>query len=197
MILLIDNYDSFSYNLYQLIGSVEPDILVIRNDAATVDEVASMGAEAIVLSPGPGRPSEAGICEDVVRQLSGTVPILGVCLGHQAICEALGGIIIHAQKLMHGKASMADLNPSCELFKGIPFPSQVGRYHSLEADPDTLPPCLRVTASTATGEVMAVEHVSHPTFGLQFHPESVLTPAGPTIARNFVDIARRFATPRP
>ncbi|MGL5174587.1 MAG: anthranilate synthase component II, partial [Olsenella sp.] len=101
MILLIDNYDSFSYNLYQLIGSVEPDILVIRNDAATVDEVASMGAEAIVLSPGPGRPSEAGICEDVVRQLSGIVPILGVCLGHQAICEALGGTIIHAQKLMH------------------------------------------------------------------------------------------------
>ncbi len=196
MILLIDNYDSFSYNLYQLIGSVEPDVRVVRNDAITVDEVAAMGATAIVLSPGPGRPADAGICEDVVRQLSGSVPILGVCLGHQAICEAFGGEIIHAKALMHGKASMADLNPSCELFEGIAFPSKVGRYHSLEADPDTLPACLRVTASTANGEVMAVEHVEHPTFGLQFHPESVLTPAGPTIARNFVNSARRFQARR-
>lgn len=192
MILLIDNYDSFSYNLYQLIGSVEPDICVVRNDAITVDEVATMGATAIVLSPGPGRPVDAGICEDVVRQLSGSIPILGVCLGHQAICEAFGGRVIHAKRLMHGKASMADLNPSCELFEGIAFPSEVGRYHSLEADPSALPACLRVTASTASGEIMAVEHVEHPTFGLQFHPESVLTPTGPTIARNFVNSARRF-----
>jgi len=196
MILLIDNYDSFSYNLYQLIGSVEPDVRVVRNDAITVDEAATYGADAIVLSPGPGRPTDAGICEDVVRRLSGSIPILGVCLGHQAICEALGGRVIHAKKLMHGKASVADLNPSCRLFEGIAFPSQVGRYHSLEADPDALPTCLRVTASTANGEVMAVEHVEHPTFGLQFHPESVLTPAGPTIARNFVTIARRFQAHR-
>ena len=192
MILLIDNYDSFSYNLYQLLGAEDPDIRVVRSDALTVADVAASGADAVVLSPGPGKPTDAGICEDVVHELSGALPILGVCLGHQAICEAFGATIVHALELMHGKASVADLNPSCELFRDVPFPTTVGRYHSLEVDPATLPDFLRVTATTATGEVMAVAHAEHPTFGLQFHPESVLTPAGPIIARNFVRIAREF-----
>lgn len=191
MILLIDNYDSFSYNLYQLLGAEDPDVRVVRNDAVAVADVAASGADAVVLSPGPGKPSEAGVCEDVVRELSGSVPILGVCLGHQAICEALGGRVVHAARLMHGKSSLARLDPACPLFEGVGSPAQVGRYHSLEADPASLPACLRVTAE-ADGEVMAVQHAEHPTFGLQFHPESVLTPCGPLIARNFVELARRF-----
>lgn len=192
MILLIDNYDSFAYNLYQLIGAVEPDIRVVRNDALTPADVRDLAPEAIVLSPGPGKPADAGICEDVVRELTGVVPILGVCLGHQAICEALGGSICHAVQLMHGKSSLISYDPASPLFAGLKFPLKVGRYHSLEADPATLPACLRVTAEADTGEVMAVEHVDAPTYGLQFHPESVLTPEGPQMLANFIAVARRF-----
>ncbi len=194
MIVLIDNYDSFSYNLYQLIGSLEPDIRVLRNDALSTEELAELAPTGIVLSPGPGRPDEAGICEDVVRKLTGRVPILGVCLGHQAICEALGGTVSYAAQLMHGKSSIVAAEPGARLFSGLPEHFEVARYHSLEAQEASLPPCLRVTARTADAqrEVMAVEHVSAPTFGVQFHPESILTPDGETMARNFIDICAAF-----
>jgi anthranilate synthase component II len=195
MIVLVDNYDSFSYNLYQLLGGIEPDIRVVRNDALTVAELAAMAPAGIVLSPGPGRPADAGICEDVVRELTGKVPILGVCLGHQAICEALGGTVTYAAELMHGKSSMVDVEPDARLFAGLPAQVEVARYHSLEADEKSLPACLRVTARTADDrrEVMAVEHVDAPTFGVQFHPESILTPDGVQMAKNFIKICNEFA----
>ena len=188
MIILIDNYDSFTYNLYQLLGSVRPDVRVIRNDAMGVAELKGLEPDALVLSPGPGRPDEAGVCEAAVLALSGVVPILGVCLGHQAICEALGATIVHAEQITHGKSSLAVLDESSRLFGGIGLTARVGRYHSLEVDPKSLPACLRVSASTEMGEVMAVEHLSHPTFGLQFHPESILTSSGEKIVRNFMSL---------
>lgn len=195
MIVLIDNYDSFSYNLYQLLGAIEPDIRVVRNDALTVAELAALAPAGVVLSPGPGRPADAGICEEAARELTGRVPILGVCLGHQAICEAFGGTVTYAAELMHGKSSMADVEPGARLFAGLPAQVEVARYHSLEADEATLPACLRVTARTADDrrEVMAVEHVEAPTFGVQFHPESILTPEGEAMARNFINICNEFS----
>ena len=195
MIVLVDNYDSFSYNLYQLLGGIEPDIRVVRNDDLTVAELAALAPAGVVLSPGPGRPADAGICEDVARELTGRVPILGVCLGHQAICEAFGGTVTYAAELMHGKSSMADVEPGARLFAGLPAQVEVARYHSLEADEATLPACLRVTARTADDrrEVMAVEHVDSPTFGVQFHPESILTPEGEVMARNFIKICNEFS----
>ncbi len=194
MIVLVDNYDSFSYNLYQLLGAIEPNIRVVRNDDLTVAELAALAPAGIVLSPGPGRPADAGICEDVARELTGRVPILGVCLGHQAICEAFGGTVTYAAELMHGKSSMADVEPGARLFAGLPAQVEVARYHSLEADEKTLPACLRVTARTADNqrEVMAVEHTDAPTFGVQFHPESILTPQGEAMARNFINICAEF-----
>lgn len=189
MILLIDNYDSFSYNLYQLLGSIQPDVRVVRNDALGLDDIARMQPQAIVLSPGPGRPADAGVCEDVVRAFTGKVPLLGVCLGHQAICEALGGTITYAREVMHGKSSLVTLDSTCPLFRGVSSPTQVGRYHSLEADPKTLPACLKVTSQNDEGEIMAVQHGDHPTFGVQFHPESILTPEGAAMARNFLRLA--------
>lgn len=188
MIVLIDNYDSFSYNLYQLVGELNPDIRVIRNDAITVRELAALAPEALILSPGPGRPADAGICEEAVRELSGTLPILGVCLGHQAICEAFGGAIGYAKQLMHGKSSMTRLDPACPLFAGLPAEIQVARYHSLAAEEPSLPACLEVVARTDDGEVMAVQHAEHPTFGLQFHPESILTPDGRALIKNFLRV---------
>ena len=179
MILLIDNYDSFSYNLYQLIGSLEPDIRVIRNDAMTVEEIAALNPAGIILSPGPGRPEDAGVCIKVVRQLGGRFPILGVCLGHQAICEAFGATVTFARELMHGKQSMAELDTATPLFAGLPPQVPVARYHSLAADPDTIPACLQVTARVANGEVMAVQHTTHPIFGVQFHPELKSRPNRP------------------
>ncbi len=192
MIVLIDNYDSFSYNLYQLLGAIEADIRVVRNDDLTVAELAELNPAGVVLSPGPGRPADAGICEDVARELTGRVPIMGVCLGHQAICEAFGGTVTYAAELMHGKSSMADVEPGSRLFAGLPAQVEVARYHSLEADEASLPACLRVTARTADDrrEVMAVEHVSAPTFGVQFHPESILTPQGEAMARNFLALCK-------
>ena len=162
MILLIDNYDSFSYNLYQLIGSLEPDIRVIRNDAMTVEEIAALNPAGIILSPGPGRPEDAGVCIKVVRQLGGRFPILGVCLGHQAICEAFGATVTFARELMHGKQSMAELDTATPLFAGLPPQVPVARYHSLAADPDTIPACLQVTARVANGEVMAEKIMTVP-----------------------------------
>ncbi|MCD8286678.1 MAG: aminodeoxychorismate/anthranilate synthase component II [Clostridia bacterium] len=186
MILLIDNYDSFSYNVYQLVGDINPDIKVIRNDEMAAEDIAGLAPDHIIISPGPGKPRDAGICEDVIRMYSGKVPILGICLGHQAICEAFGGDIVHARRLMHGKQSSVLLDTSCPLFKDMEPEMVAGRYHSLVADPATLPDCLKVVARTKDGELMAVQHVRHRTYGVQFHPESVLTPEGAQVLRNFL-----------
>lgn len=192
MILLIDNYDSFSYNLFQLVGSLNPDIKVIRNDACTIEDIRSMNPESIIISPGPGRPEDAGICIDVVKELGGSFPILGVCLGHQSICKAYGATVSYAKELMHGKQSDTSLDLSCPVFKGCPSTIPVGRYHSLAALPETLPDCLKVTAKTTDGEIMAVQHTQYPVFGLQFHPESILTPDGKTMLENFINTAKQF-----
>lgn len=191
MIYLIDNYDSFSYNLYQLIGEVDPAIEVLRNDALSVEELAAKNPEAVILSPGPGRPADAGICEEVVLKLSGIVPILGVCLGHQAICEAFGGSVGYAKELMHGKSSLVKIDTESPLFNGLPAKVQVARYHSLAADEESLPECLRVISRANDGEVMAVQHAEFPTYGVQFHPESILTPDGRAMIENFLAIATK------
>lgn len=189
MILLIDNYDSFSYNLFQLVGAISPDIRVVRNDQLTVEEIRQLAPSHLILSPGPGRPRDAGICEEAVKALSGTVPILGVCLGHQAICEAFGGTVTYAKSLMHGKSSQVDLDRTCPLFRGLPETIQAARYHSLAAEEASLPPCLTVTARAEDGEIMAVSHREFPVYGLQFHPESILTPQGRTIVQNFLEVS--------
>ena len=186
MILLIDNYDSFSYNLYQLVGELNPDIRVIRNDEMTVNEIRALKPSHIILSPGPGRPEDAGIIIEAVRELGPDIPILGVCLGHQAICAAFGATVTYAKRLMHGKQSVAKLDTECPLFRGCPEKTPVARYHSLAADPDTIPEELKVTAVTEDGEVMAVKHRDYPIYGVQFHPESILTPNGKQILRNFL-----------
>jgi anthranilate synthase component 2 len=187
MTLLIDNYDSFSYNLYQLIGALDPDIKVIRNDELTVDEIRALRPDRIVLSPGPGRPENAGVIIDVVKALGPEIPILGVCLGHQAICAAFGATVTYAKELMHGKQSLAKLDPACPLFRGCPDTVPVARYHSLAADAATLPDCLKVTAVTDDGEVMAVQHNQYPIYGVQFHPESIMTPDGTAMLKNFLE----------
>ena len=186
MILLIDNYDSFSYNLYQLIGAIAPDIKVIRNDELTIPEIEALAPERIILSPGPGRPEDAGILIEAVKALGPKIPILGVCLGHQAICAAFGASITSAKRLMHGKQSEVEFDTRCPLFRNLPESAPVARYHSLVSDPDTLPDCLTVTARTEDGEVMAVQHTEYPIYGVQFHPESILTPDGKTILTNFI-----------
>lgn len=190
MILLIDNYDSFSYNLVQYIGSIETDIQIIRNDAKTIEEIERMKPQAIILSPGPGYPKDAGVCIEVVKKLGERIPILGVCLGHQAICEAYGAKITHAKKLMHGKQSMIRLKEDDILFPGIPSPAPVARYHSLAADTESLPDCLEITAKTEDGEVMAVHHREYPVYGVQFHPESILTRDGMKMIENFIGFVR-------
>ena len=186
MILLIDNYDSFSFNLYQLVGTINPDIKVIRNDEMTIEEIEQLNPDHIIISPGPGKPADAGICEDVIRHFSGKKPILGVCLGHQAICEAFGGVVSYAGRLMHGKSSIAKIDNSSVIFKGLEDKMQVARYHSLSAVESKLPDTLKVTAKTDDGEIMAVEHKETLVFGLQFHPESILTPDGIIILKNFL-----------
>lgn len=189
MILLIDNYDSFSYNLYQLIGSLDPDIQVIRNDAMSVEEIDRLHPEAIIISPGPGRPEDAGICIETVQKLGCRIPILGVCLGHQSIAMAYGGKVGYARTLMHGKQSVAELDTASPLFTGLPDKTKVARYHSLSADPDTLPDCLQVIAKADDDEIMAVQHKEYPVFGMQFHPESIMTPDGKPMLKNFLDLA--------
>ncbi|MEE1264202.1 anthranilate synthase component II [Ruminococcus sp.] len=187
MVLLIDNYDSFSYNLYQYVGELEPNIKVIRNDGMTVEEIRALNPDRIILSPGPGRPEDAGIIIDVVKQLGGEIPILGVCLGHQAICAAFGATITYAKQLMHGKQSDVDFDKTCPIFKHCPENAPVARYHSLAADAQTIPDCLKVTARTTDGEVMAVQHRSLPIYGVQFHPESIMTPDGKTMLSDFIN----------
>ena len=190
MILLIDNYDSFSYNLYQLIGSIDPEIRVVRNDAMTPEEMLALNPAALVISPGPGRPEDAGVCIDAIRLLGSKMPILGVCLGHQAICAAYGATVSYAKELMHGKQSSTKLDTNCPLFADLPETIPVARYHSLAAVEETIPACLRVIARTLDGEIMAVKHRDFDTYGLQFHPESILTPNGPTILKNFLNMAK-------
>ena len=190
MTLLIDNYDSFSYNLYQLVGCIDADIKVVRNDEMTVEEIGRLAPSAILLSPGPGRPSDAGICIEAVRQLGKKIPILGVCLGHQAICEAFGGRVSYAKRLMHGKASEITVDTADVLFRGLPPVIQAARYHSLAAVESTLPEELKITARTQDGEIMAVSHRHFPVHGVQFHPESILTPDGKTMIKNFLEPVR-------
>lgn len=187
MILLIDNYDSFSYNLYQLVGSINPDIKVIRNNVMTVEEMKALAPERIIISPGPGRPEDAGICIETVKSFKGLIPIFGVCLGHQAICKAFGAEVGYAKKLMHGKMSRVKADNSSLLFKSLPEYIEAARYHSLAAVDETIPAELAVTAVTEDGEIMAVQHREHPVYGVQFHPESILTPDGKTIIKNFLN----------
>lgn len=188
MILFIDNYDSFTYNLVQMIGGLNPDIKVIRNDELTVEEIKELSPSHIVLSPGPGYPKDAGVCEDVVRSLAETVPILGVCLGHQGICEVFGAEITRAKKLMHGKQSILSIDSSDPLFQGLENKVAAARYHSLIARRETLPSCLTTIGTDDMGEIMAVKHKDYAVYGLQFHPESILTPNGESILKNFLSI---------
>lgn len=185
MILLIDNYDSFSYNLYQLTGEIEPDIRIVRNDELTVEQIRNMNPDHIILSPGPGRPENAGVIVDVVKTIH-DIPILGVCLGHQAVCEAFGADITYAKKLMHGKQSEVKFDMNCPLFRNCPETAPVARYHSLAADAGNIPDELKITALTTDGEVMAVQHNEYPVFGVQFHPESIMTPGGKQMLKNFI-----------
>jgi anthranilate synthase component II len=192
MLLVIDNYDSFTYNLVQYLGELGADVVVRRNDAVTVGGVGELAPQGIVLSPGPCAPAQAGVTVEVIRAWGGTIPILGVCLGHQAIGEAYGGRVVRAARAVHGKTSRI-AHDGTELFAGLPSPLQVGRYHSLTVDRATLPDSLRVTA-TAEGdatEIHAIRHVEHPVWGVQFHPESVLTPDGKQLLRNFLGLVAR------
>ena len=185
MILMIDNYDSFTYNLVQYLKMIGQDVAVRRNDAVRVDQIAAMAPRAIVISPGPGRPESAGVSLDTIRQFSGRIPILGVCLGHQSIAHAFGGKVIAARRLMHGKTS-AVLGDGKGVFAGIQPNFQAMRYHSLAVEQDSLPDCLAVTATAEDGEIMGIRHRTHITEGIQFHPESIMTPVGKRLLRNFL-----------
>lgn len=186
MILLIDNYDSFTYNLYQYMGIFTDEIKVVRNDKITIEQIKEINPEKIVLSPGPKAPKDAGICLDVVKHFAGKKPILGICLGHQTIGEAFGATVSYAKKIFHGKQSSID-HDQTGIFQGINSPIKVARYHSLAIIEDTVPDCLRVTAKTEDGEIMAVEHKEFPVIGLQFHPESIYTEHGKKIIENFIN----------
>ena len=189
MILLIDNYDSFSFNLVQMIGALiagKEELKVIRNDTLGVEEIMALAPSHIVISPGPGKPSDAGVCEALIKEAAGKIPLLGVCLGHQAICETLGGKVTYASKLMHGKQSRVKVNNDSLIFRGLSKELDVARYHSLVAVKALLPECLEVTAVDEMGEVMAVQHKINPIYGLQFHPESIMTPNGEHMLRKFL-----------
>jgi anthranilate synthase/aminodeoxychorismate synthase-like glutamine amidotransferase len=186
MILMIDNYDSFTYNLVQYLGQLGENVVVRRNDETTLEEIEAMAPEAIVLSPGPCSPEEAGITLDVVRRFHERIPILGICLGHQAIGQAFGGRVVRAERVMHGKTSPV-VNDGRTTFRGMPNPVTAGRYHSLIVERDSLPDCLTVSAETEEGEIMGIRHQMFPVEGLQFHPESILTPNGKRMLRNFLE----------
>ena len=187
MILMIDNYDSFTYNLVQYLGQLGQDVVVYRNDGITIDEISNLTPDAIFLSPGPCTPKEAGITVDVIREFHKSVPIMGVCLGHQAIGYTFGGNVIRAGRLMHGKTSQI-LHDGNSIFKGLPNPFTAGRYHSLLVEKVSLPSCLEISAETEEGEIMGIRHQEYPVEGIQFHPESILTPHGKRIIKNFLDI---------
>ncbi|MDV2496236.1 MAG: aminodeoxychorismate/anthranilate synthase component II [bacterium] len=187
MILVIDNYDSFTYNLVQYLGELGEVPQVWRNDKITLEEIEQLAPARIVISPGPCTPSEAGVSVDVVRRFGATLPILGVCLGHQSIGQAFGGRIVRAERLMHGKTSMIE-HDSRTIYQGVSNPFEATRYHSLIVERSTLPDCLEISAETREGEIMGVRHKDHPVEGVQFHPESILTSAGKDILRNFLAI---------
>ena len=189
VLLIIDNYDSFTYNLYQAVATLTQPIEVHRNDKITVDEVAKMRPQAIILSPGPGVPADAGICIDLIKQLGPQQPILGVCLGHQAMGEAYGGKVISAPSIVHGKSSQV-FHRRQGLFKGLPLPLEAGRYHSLVVERESLPAELVVEADTPDGIIMGMRHQVYPVMGVQFHPESILTPHGPTLLENFLRLSQ-------
>lgn len=189
MILIIDNYDSFTYNLSQYVRMLDGSTVVMRNDKVSIDEIERMNPEAIIISPGPGNPDEAGVSLDVVRTFSGRIPILGVCLGHQTIAQAFGGRIVRAKRLMHGKTSMIESDGK-GVYAGIDKSFKAMRYHSLAADEQTFPRSLVVTARSEDGEIMGLRHTSHPTEGVQFHPESIMSPMGKKILRNFLDMSK-------
>jgi anthranilate synthase component 2 len=186
--LIIDNYDSFTFNLYQLIGQFCGEIEVVRNDKITLDDIAKIHPKNIIISPGPGKPRDAGICEALIKRFTNEIPILGICLGHQAICEVFGGEITYAEKLMHGKQSEI-ITTDDPIFKGLPQGFKAARYHSLAAK--NVPPPLEIIAKTKSGEIMAVRHKTAPLYGLQFHPESILTPDGQLILKNFFEIGEQ------
>lgn len=190
MILIIDNYDSFTYNLYQYIGEINPDIEVYRNDKITIEEVRKKNPSHLIVSPGPGFPKDAGISIQLIKELGIKIPLMGVCLGHQAIGEAFGGKVLHAKELMHGKASIVTIDRESKIFKTLSPKITVGRYHSLIVEKETLPHELKVTAQTERGEIMAFEHIKYPIYGIQFHPESILTPDGKIIIKNFLSIKK-------
>ena len=186
-VLMIDNYDSFTYNLVQYLGELKAELLVYRNDALTLEQVRRLKPDRIVISPGPGNPDDAGVSKEVVREMAGRLPILGVCLGHQCIGAVYGGVVERNFRLMHGKTSMIyhDASP---LFKGLPNPFEATRYHSLVVRRDKFPSELKITARTKENEVMGLQHRKHPTFGVQFHPESILTAAGKQLLQNFLKV---------
>lgn len=188
MIVLIDNYDSFTYNLVQVMRGQGAEIQVFRNDAITVEEVLALQPQGIVISPGPCTPAEAGISVALIKRVSGSLPLLGVCLGHQCIGVAFGATVHHAKSIMHGKTSPVQ-HDDTPLYRGMANPFPAGRYHSLAIIRETLPDCLVVDAWTEDGEIMGVQHVSHQTYGVQYHPESVLTPSGKRLLRNFKELA--------
>lgn len=187
MILMIDNYDSFTYNLVQYLQQLGAEVLVRRNDEISVEEIEDLSPEAIFLSPGPCSPKEAGVTVDVIRHFYRSIPIMGVCLGHQAIGYAFGAEVVRADRVMHGKTSPI-INDGQTIFRGLPSPLTAGRYHSLIVDRESLPPCLKITAETVEGEVMGIRHETYPVEGIQFHPESILTPQGKRIIRNFLNM---------
>ena len=187
MLLMLDNYDSFTYNLVQYFGELCQDVRVFRNDQITLEQIDALAPDYICISPGPCSPAEAGISIDVIKRYAGKVPLLGVCLGHQAIGAAFGGNIIRAKEIMHGKTSEITHTGS-DVFKGLPSPFTVIRYHSLAIERETLPPCLTITAQTADGEIMGVRHKTLPVYGVQFHPESILSEHGHALLRNFLEL---------
>ncbi|MBI9018184.1 MAG: aminodeoxychorismate/anthranilate synthase component II [Phycisphaerae bacterium] len=191
MILLIDNYDSFTYNLAQDLMGLKLEVKVVRNDKITLDEIKEMAPEVIVISPGPGRPENAGVSLEVVKKLSGTIPILGVCLGHQTIGQAFGGKIVRAPKVMHGKVSVIEADGK-GVFEGIKS-TRVMRYHSLVIEEESLPDVLEISARSDDGMIMGIRHKEHMTEGVQFHPESIMSPMGKKMVRNFIDKARQMA----
>ncbi len=190
-ILLIDNFDSFSYNLYQLIGAIDTDIEVIRNNEKSPKEIETMHPKAIIISPGPGKPSDAGVCIDTIRYFKDKLPILGICLGHQAICEAFGGKVTYAKTIMHGKMSEISINTDCPIFNGLNSRIKVARYHSLVTENASLPEELKVIAKCDDDTIMGLKHREFDIYGLQFHPESVLTADGIKMAQNFLDIIKK------
>jgi anthranilate synthase component 2 len=193
MILLIDNYDSFTFNLYQQAGLIQPDIRVIKNDELSLPEIEDLHPTHIIISPGPGRPHEAGVCEEVIRAFQRVTPILGVCLGHQAICEVNGAEISYAKNLVHGKKSTIQIANGSPIFKGLPPILEAARYHSLAAKRETIPEELLIIAEDDGGEVMGVKHRDYEVYGVQFHPESILTAQGQIIMENFLAIGGEAA----